>query len=217
MPPPEERPLEPPDAERERPVFYYDFYSPYAYLAAERVNSVLPVVPEWQPISFGHILQRSARRPWSFDPGEEHDAHRREIEARIEARGLPRLRWPPGWPIETYSLAAARGATFAKAAGRTVAFSLALFRQVFAAGRTLEEETVLLAGAACELHPNAILKGIGSRTVKDALADATDAAYERGVRGIPTIAVGDELFWGDDRVEDAAAALAGGGPREGAG
>lgn len=188
-------------------VFFYDFYSPYSYLAAERVNSVLPVVPEWRPISFGHILQKSGRRPWSFEQGPERDAHWEEIERRAAERGLPEIRRPAGWPIETYSLAGARGATFAKGAGRAVAFSLALFRQIFAGGRTLDEDTVLLAGAACELHPNAIVKGIESRTVKEALARSTDEAYELGVRGIPTIAVGDELFWGDDQVEAAAAKL----------
>jgi 2-hydroxychromene-2-carboxylate isomerase len=193
----------------DRPVFYYDFYSPYSYLAAERVNAAMPVVPEWRPISFGHVLKRSERRPWSFEPGPERDAHWTEIERRAARRGLPPIRVPDGWPVDTYSLAGARAATFAKRSGRAVAFSLALFRQVFAAGRTLTEDTVLLAGAACELHPNALVKGIESGVVKDELARATDAAYELGVRGVPTIAVRDELFWGDDRLEEAAAAAAG--------
>jgi 2-hydroxychromene-2-carboxylate isomerase len=188
-----------------QPLFFYDFYSPYSYLAAERVNSVLPVVPEWRPISFGHILKESGRRPWSFDPGDDHDAHWQEIDTRAAQRGLPGLKKPPGWPIETYSVMGARAATFAKGSGRAVAYSLALFRQVFAAGRTLDEETVLIAGAACELHPNAILKGLESRAVKDALVRATTEAYELGVRGVPTVAVGGELFWGDDRLEEAAA------------
>ena len=190
-----------------QPVFFYDFYSPYSYLAAERVNSVMPVVPEWRPISFGHILKQSGRRPWSFDQGNDHDAHWSEIEARAAERGLPGLKRPPGWPIESYSVIGARAATFAKGSGRAVAYSLALFRQIFAAGRTLDEDTVLIAGAACELHPNALLKGLESRTVKDALVSATNDAYERGVRGVPTIAVDGELFWGDDRLEEAAAAV----------
>ena len=189
-----------------QPVFFYDFYSPYSYLAAERVNSVMPVVPEWRPISFGHILKQSGRRPWSFDQGEDHDAHWSEIEARAAERGLPGLKQPDGWPIESYSVMGARAATFAKGSGRAVAYSLALFRQIFAAGRTLDEDTILIAGAACELHPNALLKGLESRTVKDELVRATNEAYELGVRGVPTIAVGGELFWGDDRLEEAAAA-----------
>jgi 2-hydroxychromene-2-carboxylate isomerase len=191
---------------RAQPVFFYDFYSPYSYLAAERVNSVMPVVPEWRPISFGHILKQSGRRPWSFDQGADHDAHWNAIDARAAERGLPDLKRPPGWPIESYSVIGARAATFAKGSGRAVAYSLALFRQIFAAGRTLDEDTVLIAGAACELHPNALLKGVESRGVKDGLASATNDAYELGVRGVPTIAVDGELFWGDDRLEDAAAA-----------
>ncbi len=191
-----------------QPVFFYDFYSPYSYLAAERVNSVMPVVPEWRPISLGHILKQSGRRPWSFDRGADHDAHWGEIEARAAERGLPAIKQPDGWPIESYSVIGARAATFAKGSGRAVAYSLALFRQLFAAGRPLDEDTVLIAGAACELHPNALLKGLESRAVKDELVKATNEAYELGVRGVPTIAVDGELFWGDDRLEEAATAAA---------
>jgi 2-hydroxychromene-2-carboxylate isomerase len=196
-------------AEAAQPLFFYDFYSPYSYLAAERVNSVMPVVPEWRPISFGHVLKESGRRPWSFDQGADHDQHWQEIDARAADRGLPALRRPAGWPIETYSVLGARAATFAKGSGRAVAFSLALFRQIFAAGRTLDEDTVLIAGAACELHPNALLKGIESRTVREELVRATTDAYALGVRGVPTVAVDGELFWGDDRLEEAAAAAGG--------
>ena len=195
-------------ADAPQPLFFYDFYSPYSYLAAERVNAVMPVVPEWRPISFGHILKQSGRRPWSFDAGEDHEANWREIEARAAERELPGLKRPAGWPIESYSVIGARAATFAKGSGRAVAYSLALFRQIFSGGRALDEDTVLIAGAACELHPNALLKGLESRTVKDALVSATTEAYELGVRGVPTVAVEGTLFWGDDRLEEAAAAVA---------
>jgi len=72
-----------------------------------------------------------------------------------------------------------------------------------------EDEVVVIAAAACELHPNAILKALETQSVKDRLKQATAEAYERGVRGVPTIAVGDELFYGDDRLEEAASALRG--------
>jgi 2-hydroxychromene-2-carboxylate isomerase len=105
-----------------------------------------------------------------------------------------------------------RTAIFAKQTGRTVSFSLAAFRQAFAGGRDLSDvDTVLLAAAACELHPKAVLKGIESESVKKGLQQATEAAIERGVEGVPTVAVGRELFWGDDRLEDAAAAISGRG------
>ena len=191
----------------EQPVFYYDFNSPFAYLAAERVNHVLPVVPEWQPISFGHLLKETQRVPWSLN--EQREEGQREIERRVEERGLPAIKWIEGWPLQTMSMPALRAAIFAKETGRAVAFSLAAFRQMFAGGKNLADvDNVLIAAAACELHPRAVLKGIETNSVRDELKRATDEAIDRGVVGIPTIAVGDQLFWGDDKLEDAAAALA---------
>ena len=190
-----------------RPVFYYDFNSPYAWLAAERVNHVLPIPPIWQPVSFGHILRAQGREPWSFHEPTKSDGIA-EVERRAAERGLPAPRWIDGWPLGTYSLLPLRAAIFAAQAGKAISFSLAAFRQFFAAGRTLAEiDNVLIAAAACELHPRAVIKGVESKTVKDGLRDATQEAIARGVYGVPTVAVGDELFWGDDRLEDAAAAL----------
>ena len=189
----------------ERPVFYYDFNSPYAYLAAERVNQVLPVPPAWQPVSFGHILAATGRKPWSLGP--EREEGMREVERRAAERGLPPIHWLDGWPRETHSLKPLRAAVFAEQAGKVISFSLAAFRQFFAAGRDLSDvDNVLLAAAAAELHPRAVLKGIETSSVKNRLQQTTEEALERGVTGIPTIAVGDELFWGDDRLEEAAEA-----------
>lgn len=190
----------------DRPVFYYDLGSPYAYLAAERINDILPEPPVWQPILLGGIWQHTGGRSWATtDTREEGMA---EVEARAEGYGLPPIRWPEGWPNNT--LKAIRAATFAQQAGRGVAFSLTAFRQAFAGGKDLSDvDNVLIAAAACELHPNAVLKGIETQSVKERLKAATQEAIDRGVRGVPTIAIGDELFWGDDRLEDAAGALAG--------
>lgn len=193
----------------ERAVFYYDFSSPYSYLAAERISALFAEAgveqPEWMPISFGHILKTTGRRPWSFE--EDRTENFEEIQRRADERGLPKVLYPEGWPIDNYSLTPIRAATYAKESGRVVSFSLAAFRQHFAAGRTLSDpDNVLLAAAACELHPKAVLKGIEMKSVKDRLQQATSEAIERGVEGIPTVAVGNELFWGDDRLEEAAAA-----------
>ena len=191
-----------------RPVFYYDLNSPFAYLAAERVNQVLPVVPVWQPISFGHVLKATGRRPWSFAEQARSEGVA-EVERRAAERGLPPLKWPPGWPIESYSLLPMRAATFAKQTGRAVAFSLAAFRQKFAGGKALADlDEVLIAAAACELHPRAVTKGIESQAVKDELRRATAEALERGLEGVPSVWTGSEMFWGDDRLEDAAEAIA---------
>jgi len=185
-------------------MFFYDLGSPYAYLAAERINHVLPVVPVWQPILLGGIWKATGGGSWALTARREKGMA--EVEARAERRRLQPLRWPPGWPNNT--LTAMRAAVYAQKGGRAVAFSLAAFRQAFAAGRDLSEtDNVLIAAAACELHPNAMLKGIESRVVKDGLRRATEGAIQLGVTGVPTVAVGDRLFFGDDRLEEAAGAL----------
>jgi 2-hydroxychromene-2-carboxylate isomerase len=194
-----------------RATFYFDFNSPYSYLAAERISGVFAEAgveqPEWQPISFGHILKATGRRPWSFE--EDRRADFTEIQRRADERGLPKVVYPEGWPIDNYSLNPVRAAVYAKETGRVVSFSLACFRQVFAAGRDMSDvENVLIAAAACELHPNAVLKGIETQSVKGRLRAATDEALALGVEGIPTVALGDRLFWGDDRLEEAVGAAA---------
>ena len=178
--------------------FYYDLGSPDAYLAAERVVGVLGTVPEFIPVRIGG--------GGGFRCAEEETIYRSEIERRAAAYGLMPLRWPDEFPSDTEW--AMLVATFAKQTGRVVAYSLAAFRQAFAAARDLSmTDNVLIAAAACELHPNAVLKAIETRGVKDALRAATEEAVALGVQGVPTVAVGDELFWGDDRLEEAAARL----------
>ena len=190
----------------EQPVFYYDLGSPYSYLAAERLQGLLPVVPVWQPILLGGIWQQSGGRSWGVTDARENG--QREVELRAERYGLMPVRWPAHWPNNT--LQAMRVATFAQTIGRAVAFSLAAFRQAFAGGKDLSDvDNILIAAAACELHPNAILKALETQSVKDNLREATAEAYRRGVRGVPTVAVESRLFYGDDRLEDAASALRG--------
>jgi 2-hydroxychromene-2-carboxylate isomerase len=190
-------------------VFFYDFSSPYSYLAAERISGLFAEAgaeqPEWRPISFGHLLKHSGRRPWSFEQDRSVDFD--EIQRRADERGLPKLVYPDGWPRDSYSITPMRAATYAKESGRVVSFSLAAFRQQFAGGKDLSDvDNVLIAAAACELHPNAVLKGIETASVKEKLKLATEQAIELGVEGVPTVAVGERLFWGDDRLDQAVAA-----------
>jgi 2-hydroxychromene-2-carboxylate isomerase len=193
----------------ERAVFYYDLGSPYAYLAAERIASVFEEggaeQPEWQPILLGGLFKRFGRSSWGQGPGRE--AGMRECERRAEAYGLPAIRWPEPWPGDM--LMAMRAATFAKQLGRTTSFSLAAFRQAFAAGRDLGvDDNVFIAAASSELHPRALETAVGRDSVKGELRAATERAGDIGVFGVPTVVVGDEVFWGDDRLEEAAAAAA---------
>jgi 2-hydroxychromene-2-carboxylate isomerase len=168
------------------------------------VSSLLPVPPVWQPILLGGLFKLLGRRSWAETA--ERAAGMAEIERRACERGLPAVRWPDPWPGNT--LFAMRAATYAAGAGRAAAFALAAFRQAYNGGRDLSvRDNVLIAAAACELHPRAVTGGAESRHVKDALRAATEEAAARGVVGVPTVLVGEKAFWGDDRLEEAAAAL----------
>jgi 2-hydroxychromene-2-carboxylate isomerase len=191
-----------------RAIFYYDLGSPYAYLSAERISGLFTEAgleqPEWQPILLGGLFQSFGRESWGNGAGREEGMA--ECERRASAYGLPPIVWPDPWPGNM--LTAMRVATFAKQTGRAVSFSLAAFRQQFAAGRDLSDpENVMIAAAACELHPRALAKAVQTEGVKGALREATDRAGELGVRGVPSLLVGGEVFWGDDRLEEAVEAV----------
>jgi 2-hydroxychromene-2-carboxylate isomerase len=188
-------------------LFLYDLGSPYAYLAAERITAVFEAAgaehPEWQPILLGGLFGRFDRDSWANGPGREDGM--REVERRAQAYGLPPIRWPDPFPGNT--LTAMRAATFAKEIGRTVSFSLAAFRQAFAAGRDLSEpDNVFIAAASSELHPRSLQTAIARDAIKARLREATEHAGDLGVVGVPSVVVADQVFWGDDELEQAAAA-----------
>jgi 2-hydroxychromene-2-carboxylate isomerase len=190
------------------PVFYYDLSSPYSYLAALRVDDVLPTKPAWRPIVFGSIVQRTGKVPWSFGPGRDDNIA--EIVRRAAERGLPELTWPPGWPLPNYSVNRLRAALVAEEQGKIEDYSRAAYHLAFAECRPLvDEEDFMEAARRSGVDPEAVREGIARQEIKDRLRSYTEEAFDRGVRGVPTVAVGDQLFWGDDRLEDAAAALSG--------
>jgi len=186
------------------PAFFFDLASPTAYVAAERALQVLPGV-EWVP-----VLARELPAADSFEAfrcAEERDIALAEIERAATGHGLQALRWPDPFPFD--SLFAMRVATYAKQIGRTVAFALAAYRQAFAGGRSLAEpDNVVIAAAACEMHPAAVLKAADLRGVREGLDTATARARALGVRDVPAVWTGERVFHGHDDLERAAAALA---------
>jgi len=193
----------------DRAIFYYDLASPYAYLSAERIAGVFDAAgaeqPEWQPILLGALFKRFDRSSWGMGP--DRHTGMAEVERRAQAYGLPPLRWPDPWPGN--SLTAMRAATFAKELGRAVSFSLAAYRQAFAAGRDLTEpDNVFIAAAASELHPRSLQTAIARDAIKQRLRYATDTAGDAGIVGVPSVLIGETVFWGDDRLEEAAEAAA---------
>jgi 2-hydroxychromene-2-carboxylate isomerase len=154
---------------------------------AERALHALGEVPEWIPVRDDGLAFRCAA---------EVDAYQEDVERRAAALGLMALRWPDPFPADTdWAMLAA---TYAKVIGRGVAFSLAAFRQAFAAGRDLSErDSVLIAAAACEMHPAAVVKGAQLRGTREALEANNERARADGVTSVPAMVVNGRVLEGE--------------------
>jgi 2-hydroxychromene-2-carboxylate isomerase len=190
--------------------FYFDLASPLAYLAAERVLHTLPAPAEWQPVLASELPGGETFE--GFRCREDEEIFRVEVERRARELGLQPLRWPEPFPFD--SALAMRVATYAKSIGRAVPFAQAAFRQVFAGGRALEEaDNVLIAAAACEMHPKAVLTGASLRSVDLQLSEVTASAARVGVMDVPAVVVSPaqpgegppQVFHGERSLEEAAA------------
>ncbi len=184
--------------------FYFDLGSPFAYLTAERLEAHLPEPVAWQPVLLGGIFKLNGRSSWALGDANRRRAGIAEVERRAREYGLPPVRWPEPWPSDY--LFAMRVATFAFQVGRGREFTTQAFRAAFQEGHDLSvAEHVLGAATTIGLDRRAATEGASDPAVKTALRTATDAAHARGVFGVPTIAIGEQLFWGDDRLPDAVA------------
>lgn len=186
------------------PRFFVDVGSPYAWLAAERVESVLGSDVAWEPVLLGAIFAARGFGSWSLTEARADGIE--EVERRARAYGLGPVRWPEPWPGNM--LLAMRCAVAADAAGCARAFLLAALRAGFVEGRDLSDPAAVAdVASAAGLEGEALLTAASTPAVKAALKQRTDAAIALGVRGVPTVLVGSEPYWGDDRLEDAARAL----------
>lgn len=179
---------------------YYDLASPYAYLAVARAGSVLGEEPELEPVLLGAIFGHRGHGSWAHTP--ERAAGEAEVERRARRYGLPSLRWPDGWPLN--SLAAMRAATFAARNGLQREFALAVYEREFAHGEDISGIGALESIAeGVGLH--GVREAVQDPVIKQALKDATENAWAAGVQGVPTLRAGDRLIYGDDRLEEATA------------
>lgn len=147
-------------------VFYYDFCDPAAYLLAEQMPQA-----EWVPVRARSIT------------GETPSLQ--GIAEQVEAAGMQPFNAPSRFPFDAEP--ALRAATYAATIGKVVAFSLAAFRQAYAGGRPLDDpDNVMIAAAACEMHPRAVLQAIERESVAARLEAATSLAAQR-VASVPQI------------------------------
>ncbi|HEX8714261.1 MAG TPA: DsbA family protein, partial [Solirubrobacteraceae bacterium] len=161
-----------------------------------------PGPAEWRPVLARELPGGDELS--AFRCQEEREALLGDVARRAQQLGLQPLRWPEPFPFD--SAFAMRAATYAKSIGRIVPFAQAAFRQAFAGGRDLEQpDNVLIAAAACEMHPSAVLRGAELRSVRTQLADATNDAIRSSIKKIPAIVVDDAVYEGARAIDDAAA------------
>jgi 2-hydroxychromene-2-carboxylate isomerase len=188
-------------------VLYFDVGSPYSYLAAERVAHVLGEAPAFQPVLLGALFALRGHGSWSVGDPARRAAGMLEVQSRAAAYGLPPVRWPRPWPGDY--LTAMRIAVWAQRQEAAGAYARAAGRRAFVLGRDLSlPEEAAAAAADAGLNPEAAARAAGDPAVKAELRAVSEAAFARGVRGVPTLVLGETLFYGDDRLEDAALAPA---------
>ena len=181
--------------------FFFGAMSPYSWFAAERIDAVLPEA-SWRPVFAGGLFRAAGRASWGLD--ERRAAGIADCEARAAAHGLGPIRWPEPWP--TNDVLVARAMIIAAEAAVLRRFALAAMRLAFLEGADLgEPAAVAEAARRVALDPEEVAQGAPRPEVKERLRTETDAAHALGVIGVPSVVVGDEVFWGDDRLEQAVA------------
>ena len=184
--------------------FYFDFSSPYGYLAAERIDAVAARHGRevaWRPYLMGVAMKVTGSSPLVNRPlvGE----YSRHDMARSARRLKVPLSFPEPFPIAT--IAACRAVYWTERTGTEEAKSLAraLYRAYFAGGRNISEaEMVADVAAERGADRDALLAGIQDPAIKNRLKAVTNDAVERGIFGSPFFVVDGEPFWGHDRMDE---------------
>jgi 2-hydroxychromene-2-carboxylate isomerase len=206
------------------PSFFFGAMSPYSWFAAERIGRLLPEA-RWHGVLAGAIFKQNGRVSWGLT--ERRTAEIAECEERAARYALGPIQWPERWPTSDLLIARAMifceqspGAVRAASADPPGAgenadpddrllrsFALAAMRLAFLEGADLGDAgAVLEAGRRVGVDEHRLSDALQDQRMKDALRVATDEALAAGVFGVPTVLVGRELFWGDDRLSNAAAA-----------
>ena len=186
-----------------RPAFVFGAMSPYSWFAAERVEALVGPV-RWWPVFAGGLFKSRGRPSWGLTG--ERAANIAACEARAVQHGLGPIVWPDPWP--TVDLKITRALIRAGDDGATRELALAAMRLAFREGCDLDQpDTIAEAARRAGLDPEAILSALDDDDVKARTRASTDEAFALGVRGVPTLVVDGQLLWGDDRLDEAAAAL----------
>lgn len=185
--------------------FWYEFASTYSYPAAMRVEALCKdagVELKWRPFLLGPIF---AAQGWNDSPFNVYP-----VKGRYMWRDMERICAGQGIPLKRQSqfprgsILGARIALIAADEGWAGAFSRAVYTANFAEDRDISRSDVIASTLAALGHDaDKLMAQATAPENKQALKDNVDEAVARGIFGAPTMFVGDEMFWGNDRLEDA--------------
>jgi len=193
--------------------FYFDFSSPYGYLAAQRIDEIGEEHGRevaWRPFLLGVVFKTTGAQPLLGVP-LKGDYARRDLPRSARLMDIP-FTLPKPFPF--MSVSACRATYWLSetdpAAGKALA--QALYRAAFAEGRSIADPPAVAAVAAdLGLDRDEVLAAMQNPRIKDLLKREVDAALRKGVFGSPFIIVDGEPFWGYDRLDDVSVWLETGG------
>ncbi|HUN91392.1 MAG TPA: 2-hydroxychromene-2-carboxylate isomerase [Burkholderiaceae bacterium] len=182
--------------------FYFDFSSPYSYVAANLIEGIADkhrATLAWRPVLLGVAFKASGQRPLVEIP-VKGDYSRRDFERTARFHGLA-FRYPTTFPISTVNTARAVLWLQAQGSAKTATFIRRAMRAYYVEDRAINDPATI-AELASELGIDAaaVSAGIQDGAIKDKLKADVDEAIARGVFGAPFIFVDGEPFWGHDRL-----------------
>lgn len=201
------------EREMRRVEFYYDLVSPFSYLAQTRLDPIREETGAevvWRPMLLGVVHKLSGNTAPISVPAKGRYSFK-DIHRWASYYEAP-LKFPDPFPFKT--LTTMRAAVFCEEHGRLEDFTREAFKMYWEEGdhpRGLEaDETEQVAEVArrIAMEPEEVLEGASGQRAKDKLKEETERAVERGVFGAPAFFVGDEMFWGNDRLHFVEGALA---------
>jgi len=187
--------------------FIFDFGSPNAYLA----HKIIPEIAArtgarftYVPCLLGGIFKATGNQsPISAFAGVRNklEYDRRETDRFVRKHGLTAFRWNPHFPVNTLTIM--RGAVAAEMDGQLAPYVEAMFRGMWEDGRKLDDPAVIVETLiAAGFDPDRFQQRVQAQDVKDKLMANTTKAVERGAFGAPTFFIGDEMWFGKDRLRD---------------
>ena len=181
--------------------FYYDFSSPYTYIASTRIEKICEdtdVELEWKPFLLGGVFNEIGSTP-AVEIDNKFKYLRVDFERAATYFDVD-FNFPDLFPLN--SVRSMRGAFAAIEQGKLVEYSNQMFRSYWVDGIDLSKPD-LLAQEVDKVGIDAdwFIEKINEQEIKDKLRDETNIAIEKGVFGAPTMFVDDKMFWGNDRLD----------------